>query len=98
MRTRATLPAAIAAGAVAVVAALLVPAAATADTTLYCSPDCDVIVDSTADQPDADPGDGACATAAGDCTLRAAIQEANEAGVANVLVPRGEYVLTRHGL
>ena len=34
-------------------------------------------VNSTADQGDASAGDGSCATAAGVCTLRAAIQEAN---------------------
>jgi CSLREA domain-containing protein len=34
-------------------------------------------VDSTADTPDANPGDGFCADATGACTLRAAIQEAN---------------------
>ena len=33
-------------------------------------------VDSTNDTVDADPGDGVCADAAGDCTLRAAITEA----------------------
>src|SRR5437763_1262600 len=35
------------------------------------------IINSTGDAPDANPGDGVCATAAGDCTLRAAIMEAN---------------------
>ncbi|MCH7999201.1 MAG: CSLREA domain-containing protein, partial [Chloroflexi bacterium] len=34
-------------------------------------------VDSTGDAVDANPGDGACATAGAVCTLRAAIQEAN---------------------
>jgi len=34
-------------------------------------------VNSAADAADANPGDGACATAGGNCTLRAAIQEAN---------------------
>jgi CSLREA domain-containing protein len=34
-------------------------------------------VNSTADSADAEPGDGACLDAAGKCTLRAAIQEAN---------------------
>ncbi len=37
------------------------------------------IVDDTGDDPDQLPGDGACATAGGKCTLRAAIQEANAA-------------------
>lgn len=35
------------------------------------------IVNSSKDAADRQPGDGACATAAGVCTLRAAIQEAN---------------------
>ena len=34
-------------------------------------------VNSTADGVDASPGNGVCATAGGQCTLRAAIQEAN---------------------
>lgn len=34
-------------------------------------------VDTTADGPDANPGDGVCATAGAVCTLRAAIEEAN---------------------
>lgn len=36
-----------------------------------------LVVNSTADSSDADTRDGACATAAGTCTLRAAIQQAN---------------------
>src|SRR5262249_10597670 len=39
------------------------------------------VVDSVADDADKDPGDGNCATAAGACTLRAAIQEVNAAKV-----------------
>ena len=35
------------------------------------------VVNSTGDTPDAAPGDGVCADASGDCTLRAAIREAN---------------------
>ncbi len=34
-------------------------------------------VNTTTDAPDATPGDGACSSAANECTLRAAIQEAN---------------------
>ena len=52
-------------------------------------------VDSTADAEDANPGDGVCATAAGPCTLRAAIQEANALpGLDTIVVPAGTYVLT----
>lgn len=35
------------------------------------------VVDSTNDAPDATPGDGICATTGNECTLRAAIEEAN---------------------
>jgi CSLREA domain-containing protein len=42
-----------------------------------CQPPIVFQVNSTADAVDANPGDGSCQTAAGDCTLRAAIQEAN---------------------
>lgn len=35
------------------------------------------VVDSVGDEPDLSPGNGACATANGTCTLRAAIQESN---------------------
>lgn len=35
------------------------------------------VVDSTADTADSNPGNGVCADAAGDCSLRAAIEEAN---------------------
>ncbi|HKP89168.1 MAG TPA: calcium-binding protein [Thermoleophilaceae bacterium] len=95
MRTRLGLAATIVT--VAAGAALL-PGSAAADNSIFCSPGCDIVVNSAVDEPDAQPGDGACATLAGDCTLRAAVQEGNTAGVANVLVPRGDYVLTRHGL
>jgi CSLREA domain-containing protein len=96
MRIRVGLVATIAT--VAAAGALVIPSGAAADQTIFCSPDCDIVVNSTVDEPDADPGDGACATLAGDCTLRAAVQEANAKTIANVLVPRGDYVLTRHGL
>jgi CSLREA domain-containing protein len=55
-------------------------------------------VDSTADAVDANPGDGHCATAAGQCTLRAAVQEANAApGADTIMVPAGTYRLTIAG-
>jgi len=55
-------------------------------------------VDSTADAVDARPGDGACATLAGQCTLRAAIQEANaRPGADSISVPPGAYVLAIPG-
>lgn len=40
-------------------------------------------VDSNGDQPDASPGSGGCATAVATCTLRAAIEEANDGASAD---------------
>ncbi len=55
-------------------------------------------VNATIDAVDATWGNGVCATAAGKCTLRAAIQEANAlAGVDTVKVPAGVYRLTLLG-
>jgi CSLREA domain-containing protein len=55
-------------------------------------------VDSTVDAVDGSPGDGLCATAAGSCTLRAALQEANAVvGPDTVHVPAGTYLLTISG-
>lgn len=53
-------------------------------------------VNNTADAVDANIGDGICQTAAGVCTLRAAIQEANaSAGVPDIInLPAGTYTLT----
>jgi len=52
-------------------------------------------VTSTTDAVDASAGDGKCATAAGACTLRAAVQEANAtSGESTISVPAGRYVLT----
>jgi CSLREA domain-containing protein len=53
-------------------------------------------VNSTADQVDDNPGDGACHTAAGTCTLRAAVMEANRAtGLgATIVLPAGTYTRT----
>lgn len=55
-------------------------------------------VDSTADAVDSNPGDGVCATAAGACTLRAAIQEANALESDDtVVLPTGTFALTLTG-
>ena len=49
-------------------------------------------VNSMADGSDASPGDGNCATAGGDCTLRAAMQEAAASAVPEeVILPEGTY-------
>lgn len=58
------------------------------------------IVNSMLDRVDANPGDGVCETSAGnqECTLRAAIQEANGLdGADRIEVPAGTIVLTRAG-
>ena len=52
------------------------------------------VVDSAADAPDAKTGDRHCRTATATCTLRAAIQEADETdGPDTVLIPAGRYRL-----
>jgi CSLREA domain-containing protein len=52
-------------------------------------------VNSTDDAPDANPGDTFCRTAAGKCTLRAAIQEANSFPIFHsITVPKGTFELT----
>jgi CSLREA domain-containing protein len=54
-----------------------------------------VFVDSTADAPDALPGDGQCATAGNLCTLRAAIEEGNaHAGLWEIGIHGMHYTLT----
>lgn len=52
-------------------------------------------VDTTDDVVDAAPGDGACATVTGTCSLRAAVQEANALeGVQAITLPAGDFVLS----
>ncbi|HEX2622478.1 MAG TPA: hypothetical protein VHL11_20100, partial [Phototrophicaceae bacterium] len=52
-------------------------------------------VDTTIDSVDTNPGDGLCADASANCSLRAAIDEANllDAG-STISVPEGNYILT----
>lgn len=61
------------------------------------------VVDTTDDAVDALPGNGKCATAAGACSLRAAVQESNALLILStnlvtrtnlIIVPAGHYVLT----
>lgn len=57
-----------------------------------------LVVNTTADTPDRLPGDGTCADAAGACSLRAAIQEANAALPFDIIfAPAGIYTLTLTG-
>lgn len=56
------------------------------------------VVNSTLDEPDLAPGDGACQTASGVCTLRAAVQESNvAAGLNTISLPAGVFRLTIAG-
>lgn len=104
MRKRLALTAMLVTGAAAVSVGM--PAAAGAYPNLApCGSECDILVNSTADVPDAHPGDGACETARGNgvCTLRAAVQEANASRLkspyqSSIKLPAGKYRLTRHGL
>src|SRR5664279_2454356 len=55
-------------------------------------------VNSTRDDNDVSPGDGVCPTAAHDCTLRAAIGEANAlAGADSIILPAGRFALLSRG-
>jgi hypothetical protein len=52
-------------------------------------------VNSTADLPVTKPGEHVCVTAAGTCTLRAAVQESDlDGGTNTIVVPSGHYRLT----
>jgi len=58
----------------------------------------DLVVDDLTDAIDVAPGDGACATASGTCTLRAAVMEANALpGPDRVLLGPGTHVLSIDG-
>ncbi len=55
-------------------------------------------VNSTVDAVDADAADGLCADAAGNCTLRAAVQQANAwPGSDYIVLPAGTFTLTLNG-
>jgi CSLREA domain-containing protein len=57
-----------------------------------------LLVNSALDAVDAAPGNGICATAASDCTLRAAVQEANALPGDDIIsLPSGTYTLTLAG-
>lgn len=51
-------------------------------------------VDNSGDTADANPGDGSCADASGDCTLRAAIEEANASAGADTITFSGAMTIT----
>ena len=84
-----TLALVLAAGALALLPATHVPAPALAAA---------FVVDSTSDGVDVTPGDGACATLAAECTLRAAVQETNALpGPDKVTLPVGTYTMSIGG-
>ena len=57
-----------------------------------------ILVNSTDDAVDANPGDGDCDDGAGNCTLRAAIMEANAlAGADTITLPTGTYTISIAG-
>ncbi|MFF4350388.1 choice-of-anchor Q domain-containing protein [Streptomyces sp. NPDC001530] len=87
MRDRTT-PAALAAVLFALAAGLTAPATASA------AGGRDFIVDTTSDAVDADPSDGICRTAAGRCSLRAAVMAANARPGSTIALPAGRYRLT----
>jgi CSLREA domain-containing protein len=51
------------------------------------------VVNTTTDAPDASATDGLCKTAAGTCSLRAAVAQANQTTGAQITVPAGAYIL-----
>src|SRR2546423_3974563 len=56
-------------------------------------------VKNTADLPDTDPADGVCKTINNNCTLRAAVMQANfTVGADTIILPAGTYTLARAGL
>jgi CSLREA domain-containing protein len=60
----------------------------------FAQTEAELVVDSTRDAVDARLGDGLCATNVGECTLRAAVQEANAlAAPQTIVVPAGTYSL-----
>lgn len=84
-----------AAGAVRVVAACVLGAALTTGGVARAAT---FTVDSLADEQDAAAGDGACVTASGACTLRAAVMEANAlAGADEIVLGPGTHVIALPG-
>jgi hypothetical protein len=76
--------------AIAVAASLAIAGSASAKT---------FTVNDTAADSDVSPGDGICATAGGNCTLRAAVTEANALpGADTILVRAGHYEVTSSAL
>lgn len=72
--------------------------AAMLGTPAVAAPNASFTVNTTADTVDANPGNGICADADGNCSLRAAVMEANALGGSNtVTVPVGTYTLSIGG-
>ncbi len=68
----------------------------TATITLIVNQAASFTVNTTADTIDADPGNGQCADSNNNCSLRAAVMEANALGTPAIInLPAGTYTLTR---
>ncbi|MGP3999401.1 choice-of-anchor Q domain-containing protein [Streptomyces sp. 8N706] len=89
MRDR-TAPAAIA----VVLLAAATSLAASASATAAAEAPTEFTVDTASDAVDADRSDGACRTAAGTCSLRAAVMAANARPGSTIILPAGRYRLT----
>jgi len=87
----------LSAAAGAAVCLLTAGAAAWLPSAAQASPSLTFTVNTTADAHDARPGDGKCADAAGQCTLRAALEEADaspQGSTVTITMPSGRYDLS----
>ncbi|MGA7238599.1 MAG: CSLREA domain-containing protein [Bryobacteraceae bacterium] len=74
---------------------VFVPRGETAPQAMMPLPDPTFTVNTTTDTVDKNPGDGVCADVNNQCSLRAAIMEANAlAGTDTIMIPAGTYTLT----
>ena len=74
---------------------VFVPRGETAPQAMMPLPDPTFTVNTTSDTVDKNPGDGVCADINNQCSLRAAIMEANAfPGTDTIMVPNGTYTLT----
>jgi CSLREA domain-containing protein len=93
MRNRAT-PGALAVVVLVTAANLAASASASVSAAARAAGPTEFTVDTTSDAVDADPSDGVCRTAAGACSLRAAVMAANSRPGSTITLPAGRYRLT----
>ncbi|MFI5682972.1 CSLREA domain-containing protein [Streptomyces sp. NPDC051636] len=89
-KTAATVGRAVAAGATALSVVAMTPGQGEAQAATAQR----IVVDSTADAPDASTRDGKCLSDKGGCTLRAAVMEANAHPGSTIVIPAGRYNLS----